>query len=313
MQYLFSNNLVRGYRVKDEKLFVKWAIGKGMKKSFTFLVSSFLAIMCLLSASAQPIQNKNILGSLTGEQPVPLEVDLAQFEKKVFSQNGEDGVITKIFQTIGVTNRYFVEFGVEGGRDSNSRNLLDNFGWKGLMMDRFHENATINLKRECITAGNCGGLLEKYTVPAKFDLLSIDVDYNDFYVWQALKNYHPRVVVIEYNATHLPNVDQVVLYSPKYEWDGSNYYGASILSMTKLGKTKGYTLIYAESKGVNLFFVRDDVLKKIEHRVVFKNQGLVEKIYRQPTYGGGPNGGHSEDPQHRKYVTFEQACASSTL
>jgi hypothetical protein len=171
------------------------------------------------------------------------------------------------------------------------------------MMDGFHENLSINLHREFITAENINSLFSKYQVPKEFDLLSIDIDCNDFYVWHAINEYRPRVVVIEYNATHLPHEDKIVVYDPNYMWDKTNYYGASILSMYKLGNLKGYTLIYAENRGVNLFFIRNDVVKNFD----FKNSGKVKKLYKAPNYGNGPNGGHTQDPYNRNYLNFNEA------
>ena len=134
-------------------------------------------------------------------------------------------------------------------------------------------------------------------------MLSIDIDYNDLYVFDALaKKYKPRVLVIEYNATHLPNEDKVVKYDPLGFWDYSNYYGASVLSLSKIAKKYGYSLVYAENMGVNLFFVRDDVLE--QSPFTFKNVNDVEKIYKYPRYSNGPNGGHKADPLEREYVSI---------
>lgn len=247
-------------------------------------VGFFMQMLCSLFAENQPI-------------------DLSLYEKKIYSQDGEDGIIEKIFECIGTTNKFFVEFGVENGAECNTRYLREHLGWNGLMMDGSNENLSMNLQREFITAENINALFAKYHVPKNFDLLSIDIDYNDFYVWNAIKHYSPRVVVIEYNATHLPNEDKVCKYDPNLRWDGTNYYGASILSLAKLGKIKGYTLVYADNIAVNLFFIRDDILAKVS----FVNAGNVNKIYKFPSYGKGPNGGHSQDPRLRKFVTFKEA------
>lgn len=258
-------------------------------------IASFLLLSC--SAFALPWNHP----------AQPTVVDLAQSEKKVYSQNGEDGVLEKIFKTIGVTNKVYVEFGCDGGAESNTRYLREKRGWRGLLMDRTCENSAINLRKAHITAENCDSLFATYKVPEKFDLLSIDIDYNDFYIWKAIKQYYPRVVVIEYNASFLATEDKIVLYNPNYLWDGSNYFGASILAYAKLGSAKGYTLVYAESNGVNLFFIRDDILEGLKDKVVFKNQGNVNELYAPPRYGSGPNGGHPTDPLKREFLPFLQA------
>lgn len=232
------------------------------------------------------------------------DIRLAEFEKKVFSQNGEDGVIEKIFSVIGTTNKYYVEFGVEDGRECNTRHLREFKGWTGLLMDGGFANSNINLHQEFITVENIQGLFEKYSVPQEFDLLSIDIDYNDFYVWRSLASkYKPRVVVIEYNASHLPTEDRIVVYDPKGRWDGTNYFGASLLALFRLGRVLGYSLVYADARGVNLFFIRDDILQMQSE--VFENTNELRHIYRYPKYNIGPNGGHPQDPQNRPFTSSE--------
>ncbi len=168
-------------------------------------------------------------------------------------------------------------------------------------MDGGYQNSSINLQQEFITAENINQLFSKYNVPDEFDLLSIDIDFNDFYVWKAISaRYRPRVVVIEYNAKHLPSEDCVVLYDPMACWDKTNYFGASLLALYNLGKEKGYSLIYADTRGVNLFFLRDDLVEKSE--VHFLNINDVTKIYNPPRYGAGPNGGHVQDPLNRGFI-----------
>lgn len=234
------------------------------------------------------------------------EVDLSAFEQRFYSQNGEDGVLLKIFELIGTESKYFVEFGVQDGTQCNTRYLRQERGWRGLLMDASSRDPDVNLQQELITAENINLLFDKYNVPASFDLLSIDIDYNDFYVWSAIEErYAPRVVVIEYNATHLPHEDKVVYYDPNIFWDGTNYFGASILSFYKLARKKGYSLVYAEKRGVNLFFVRDDVLNKCNS--TFKNVNCVECLYKYPRYSTGSNGGHIQDSLRRAYYNAEDA------
>lgn len=235
-------------------------------------------------------------------------INLEEYEQRSYSQNGEDGVIDAIFHFIGVKNKYYVEFGVEDASESNTRFLRESKEWSGLLMDGGYENDLINLHKEFITADNINSLFVKYNVPLEFDLLSIDIDFNDFYVWYAINNkYRPRVVVIEYNATHLPYEDKVIVYDPFGHWDITNYFGASILSMYKLGRSKGYSLVYAEKMGVNLFFIRNDIIKQLAKKgISFLNVNNVSLIYRLPRYGTGPNGGHNEDYKKRSFISSEE-------
>ena len=236
-------------------------------------------------------------------------ISLSQHEKKVFSQNGEDGVIKKIFEVIKTTNKYYVEFGVENANECNTRNLRENGGWSGLLIDGGYENKEIGLYQEFITAENINDLFKKYNVPQEFDLLSIDIDYNDFYVWKSLDEiYQPRVVIIEYNASHLPTEDKVVKYDPNAVWDETNYFGASIRALYNLGKRKGYSLIYAENQGVNLFFVKTSILSQIEHS--FKDTNNIFLIYNSPKYSSDISGGHRPDDKNREYVTSEEILST---
>lgn len=160
---------------------------------------------------------------------------LSDKESRVFSQNGEDGVIEAIFGAIGTTNKYYVEFGTETGVETNSRRLRENLGWTGLLLDGGNEDASINLHKHFLTAENIDGLFSKYGVPRELDLLSVDVDRNDWYIMRKLvapkpgspagdyssAAYRPRVVIVEYNSDWAPPQDKVVAYDGTARWDGT--------------------------------------------------------------------------------------------
>jgi len=205
------------------------------------------------------------------------EFDINNFEKKVFSQNGEDGIIEFIFSQINTTNEFFVEIGVGNGEECNSR-LLAEKRWQGIMMDN-NENQNPNIKKEFVTAENINFILKKYNVPEKFDLLSIDIDYNDYWVWKSLDRFSPRLIIIEYNATIPPTESKAVKYDKNAKWDGTNYFGASLLALKKLADKKGYMLVGCDSNGVNAFFVRNEELPK---NIKIKD---VEELYKPPKYG----------------------------
>lgn len=238
-------------------------------------------------------------------------MDLEIYERKVFSQNGEDGVTVKLIDMIyGEFNKFrnFVEFGVQDGVECNTRILREQFGWKGLSMDGSNENKKIFLKKEFVTKENIVSLFKKYNVPEKIDLLSVDIDFNDFYVLkEILKNYTCDIIICEYNSSHLANEDKIIIYKWDGCWDGSNYFGASLLSLEKLANKYNYSLVYCDKRGVNCFFVHNDKIKG--KNLQFKNFGCIEKIYRPPDYGcyNTPGEGHPQDKLNRKYITFEQA------
>lgn len=190
--------------------------------------------------------------------------DLWRNEWGVFSQNGEDGVLESIFYHIGTTNKFYVEFGTEDGQECNTRWLRSLRKWTGLLMDGKHENPTINLHREWVSPENINALLAKHAVPQQFDLLSIDVDFNDYWILDAIDRtrFAPRVLVIEVNSHAPPTEARTVVYNgPLQRWDGrTDYFGTSVAAVHKWGQRHGYSLVYCESHGVNCFLIRDDVL-----------------------------------------------------
>ena len=198
---------------------------------------------------------------------------LNRYEFKVFSQAGEDGIISEIFNRIGTTNKFFVEFGVGNGLENNSAYLLVK-GWQGYWIEgseRFCQsirqsfedliaNQQLTLKNTFITGENIEDLFRKGNVPTELDLLSIDIDGNDYWVWQAITNYRPRVVILEYNAIYPPESSWVMQYNPSHQWKYNSHMGSSLKALEKLGDQKGYKLVACSFSGVNAFFVREDLL-----------------------------------------------------
>lgn len=201
------------------------------------------------------------------------EKRLKRYERQVYSQNGEDGIIEEIFRRIGKTNKYFVEFGVENGLETNSTYLLLK-GWSGLWLEgsskaiknihrrfsRVIQNGQLTAPQAFITAENIEALFAEASVPAELDMLSIDVDRNDYYVWKAIASYSPRLVVIEYAATIPPTTSWVIDYDANKTWDGTSFSGASLKALEELGREKGYSLVECDFTGSNAFFVRDDLV-----------------------------------------------------
>lgn len=197
---------------------------------------------------------------------------LAPHEHRVFSQNVEDGVISEIFRRVGTTNQFFVEFGCGNGVENNSMFLLHR-DWRGLWLDgdsslvdairrshtNFIDSGQLDVRREIVTAENIESLFAAADVPGEPDLVSIDIDGNDYWVWQALESHRPRALVVEYNALWPPDTRWVQSYAPSRAWDGTTYHGASLASLVDLGEKKGYRLVHCDLAGVNAFFVRDDL------------------------------------------------------
>ncbi|KAL7534329.1 hypothetical protein ACHAWF_004797 [Thalassiosira exigua] len=189
--------------------------------------------------------------------------------EKVYSQNDEDGALLELLRCTGGhgTKEYF-EFGSESGVEVNTRILRDMYGWRGHLLDGDHENATINLHKEWFTPSNIVSLLEKYGASKALDVLSVDCDYDDFYVLREILagGYEPRVLVVEYNVNLGDELAVSTVAKPVGEedvvvWNFDCYYGASASALAKLAEVFGYVPAWANR--VNLMFVRLDQVERL--------------------------------------------------
>lgn len=202
--------------------------------------------------------------------------DLNAHEFRVFSQNGEDGVIQFLLSHVGVENKLFVEFGVGDYSEANTRFLALHDRWSGLVLDRNARDLT-RLKRDptfwryditavssFITKENIDDLLTANGMTGEIGLLSIDVDGNDYWIFEAISVIRPAIVIIEYNHRFGPDRAVTVPYDPGFTLDRAHhshiYYGASLRALCLLADRKGYAFVGCESFGVNAFFVRRDLM-----------------------------------------------------
>jgi hypothetical protein len=225
---------------------------------------------------------------------------LNRYEHKVFSQNGEDGIIAEIFNRIGTTRRTFVEIGVGNGLECNSTYLLWK-GWKGLWIDgdasslsaaqvEFRDAiaaGSLQISHEIVSGHNIAEISHRLGVPTEFDLLSIDIDRNTYFVWKGLSHLKPRAVVVEYNSTIPPSDEFCVSDDANAVWNGSFYFGASLKTLEKLGDELGYALVGCELVGANAFFVRKDLVADR-----FAAPFTSENHYEPPRYFLPRNSGH---------------------
>ena len=194
---------------------------------------------------------------------------------KAYSQNEEDGIIQEIFRRIGTTTKIFIEIGVGNGLENNTLYLLLQ-GWCGLwiegnpkFVDHINKkfsfalnNGTLIVEHAWVQRNNINQLMAKRKKSAEeIDLLSLDIDGNDYHVLEAIEPLNARVVVFEYNPKYRPPVKWVMEYNPDHSFDDSDYYGSSLKSFEILLSKKGYKLIGCNLYGVNAFFVREDLVK----------------------------------------------------
>ncbi len=198
---------------------------------------------------------------------------------RVHSQFDEDGILLFIFALIGATNRKCVEVCAGDGRECNTANLILNHRWIGLLVDGKERN--VNTARDFyarhpdsrywppvivqswITRENINGLLADNGFTGEIDLLSLDIDGIDYWLWQGLTAVQPRVVVLEFNHLWGPERSVSVPYDPEFKTEfaphGADYYGASLAAFVKLGREKGYGLVGTNAIATNAFFIRNDI------------------------------------------------------
>jgi len=207
----------------------------------------------------------------------PADTGMAQHELNVYSQNGEDGILLWLFSVLGTETRTFVEFGVGNGHECNSRLLAQEWGWRGLQIEGGEDLAAeaehiagpgVTVARGYVTAENINDRIRQAGLSGDIDLLSVDIDGNDYWLWKAIEVVSPRLVIIEYNAAYGPTKEVVARYEPQrvpsfgYTLETQLQWGSSLPALVRLGDDKGYRLIGCDSSGVNAFFARDDALRE---------------------------------------------------
>lgn len=234
---------------------------------------------------------------LAQSMPMPKFRDV---EFRTYSQFNEDGILLYIFSVIGTTNKKCVEICGGGGLD-NTTNLIINHGWNGLFFDgnmrkirkgrQFYARCVATgmhspkLQHAWVSPENVNELLESNGYTGEIDLLSLDMDGVDYWVWKGIESVNPRVVVLEYNHALGPDLSLTTPNRADFVWRGNevsvqryrgskaiktlmgkeiaertdNYYGASLAAFVKLGKQKGYRLVGCESCEINAFFIREDI------------------------------------------------------
>ncbi len=222
---------------------------------------------------------------------------IAETGFRVFSQFEEDGKLLFVFSVLGMTNKTFVEIGSDDGVNSNSANLYFNFGWRGLFIDGNPKSIKRGIKFfnnyphpwfykptficDLVKRENVNQLITSAGISGEIGLLSIDIDGNDYWVWDAIDVIDPQVVIIEtHNEFGMNNI--VVPYDPDYFFPGKHpvYHGASPVAMTKLAHKKGYRLVGANELGFNFIFVKnglaDDLIPEVSVASLLQHPSIAE-------------------------------------
>lgn len=202
--------------------------------------------------------------------------DIREAEFRVFSQWGEDGIIQYLISRVPIERPVFVEFGVEDYRESNTRFLLQNDHWEGLIIDggtahldfldqgELRWRYTIEARSAFLTRENINQVISDAGVTGDIGLLSVDVDGNDYWLLDAVDVVSPRILIVEYNSLFGPDASVTVPYDAAFDrrhahWS-SLWYGASLAALDELARRKGFRLVGCNRAGINAFFVREDVV-----------------------------------------------------
>lgn len=212
---------------------------------------------------------------------------LLDYEFKVFSQWGEDGILQYLTQNVEIRNKTFIEFGVEDFFESNCRFLLMKDIWQGFVIDGssrnidrlktsyFYWRYPLHATKAFITRENVSELLNESGFDRDLGILSVDIDGVDYFVLEMLHDWHPRILVVEYNSVFGMRDAVSVPYAADFQrskWHSSNlYYGASLSAFVYLLRRRGYALVGVNSAGSNAFFVRSELLNDIVHEVAMED------------------------------------------
>lgn len=221
---------------------------------------------------------------------------LQDVEFKVFSQFGEDGIIDWIIERSQLPDHLqsFIEFGVELYEEANTRFLLENRNWRGLILDGnplleanlrssfLSWRHVLKAKSAFVTRENVNRIFENCGFSGEIGLLSVDIDGNDYWVWEAIESVNPVIAICEYNAVLGDLYPIVIPYDPAFTHTVPNYHnlygGASIVALQSLAKRKGYTFLGSNSAGNNAFFIRNDYAPRFGPTVIANVAACPSKL-----------------------------------
>jgi hypothetical protein len=257
---------------------------------------------------------KNLLGLSTDSQKILKEIqdlkllagkslakesakakNLHEAEFKVFSQWGDDGIIQYLIHNIDIQNKVFIEFGVENYTESNTRFLLMNDNWSGLVMDGSEDHVNyikndeiswrydLTAKAAFINAENINDLILKEGIKGNIGLLHVDIDGNDYWVWKNIQAVEPDIVIVEYNSLFGNERPITIPYDPNFVRTKAHYsnlfYGSSLCSLCDLAEERNYSFVGCNSAGNNAYFVKKDKIGSI--KPLNAKEGFVNAKFRE--------------------------------
>jgi hypothetical protein len=220
------------------------------------------------------IVNQYALSKQTGVAPYS---DIKDAGFRVYSQFEEDGIILYVLSMIGFKTRRVVEMCCGDGTECMATNLILNHGFEGFLFDGSESKvcaakAFFAGKKDCllyqpfvthawITAENVNDLNINAGCKGEIDLLSLDMDGNDYWIFKALDVVQPRLIIAECNNVIPTNRSLTIEYDPNFTNPAPGghftaHAGMSALAMQKLCKQRGYRMIGAHRHGFNVLFLK---------------------------------------------------------
>ncbi len=219
---------------------------------------------------------------------------LVDVEFKVFSQWGDDGIIQWLINNLEIPNKTFIEFGVEDYEESNTRFLMMNDNWSGLVIDgskgninkirnsRYFWKYELWAESAFINCDNINDLMSSQRFDNEVGILHIDIDGNDYWIWNAINVITPIIVIVEYNS--LFGIDKAITIPYEKDFYRANshysnlYYGASLKALYHLANQKNYAFIGCNSAGNNAYFVKKDKLNSVVKEASLEEGYVLSKM-----------------------------------
>jgi hypothetical protein len=255
---------------------------------------------------------KILLGNIISQNnKKKVEDNISSYEFSIFSQWGDDGIIDYLINNLDIKNKSFIEFGVQDYTECNTKFLLMNKNWKGLIIDEA-ENLINKIKnsdiywrfdltaiKSFITKNNINNIFKENNFVGQVGLLSIDIDGNDYWIWDSINCVDPEIVIIEYNSRLGFEKAITIPYREDFERKKAHYsniyYGASLKALINLGKKKNYIFIGCNSAGNNAYFIKSN-LENSKIKEIKIEQGFVHSKFRESRDENG----------NKNYLAFEE-------
>ena len=261
------------------------------------MIKRFIKFLKKISETRERVYKiQEALGRIESRQIAEYESkDFLKSQFRVFSQWGEDGLLQYLVSNVKFCNNKFIEFGVEDYYESNTRFLLSNNNWSGLIIDGDSEGinkikedtiywaSNLIAINQFITKDNINEIIKSNGFAGNIGILSIDIDGNDFWIFKAIDVVKPDLIIIEYNGIFGCDFPLSVPYDENFVRSKKHYsniyYGASIRALNDLAEQKGYSLIASNDAGNNLFFLRKEILGDIKPLSV--EEAFKKSVFRE--------------------------------